>query len=101
MTQLRTPAQPLRGDGDHHGLGVGQAGCALRVAHVRSRTPGPAGLPDPVGRVHVPALGEPSQQSSQAPCALTEPGHRRGRQAAQGKPGARATVHGGSALPEC
>lgn len=101
MTQLRTPAQPLRGDGDHHGLGVGQAGCALRVVHVRSPTPGLAGLTNPVGRVHVPAPGERSQQSSQVPCALTEPGHQCGRQGEQGKLGERATLHGRSVLPKC
>ena len=87
MTQLRTLARPPRGDGGHRRLGVGQAECALGVAHVRSPIPGPAGLTDPVGLARMSALGERSQQSSQVPCVLTEPGHRRGRKVAQGKPG--------------
>ena len=45
MTRLGPLARPPQGDGDHRGLGVGQAGCALGVAHVRSPTLGLTGLP--------------------------------------------------------
>lgn len=97
MTRLRTLARPPLGDGHHHGLGVGQAGCALGVAHVRSPALGLAGLTGggtpqeprsgPCGLMCVLALGERTQRSSQVPCAPTEPGHRCGQQAAQGNRG--------------
>lgn len=69
MTRLRTLARPPQDDGDHRGLGVGQAGCALGVAHIRSPSLGLAGLPGGARQKPRSGSGRPhwERHTSEAP----------------------------------